>query len=160
VSDTTTAPAAAPAGPPAPSGRSGLAGRGGTVVVTVLSLFLALVVGGVLIAIADEKTRTALGYFTDVPADTFRFGWDAISSAYVALFEGAVVDPSALSSGSWQTILAPLSNTLLNATPLICAGLAVGLAFRSGLFNIGAQGQIIIATICAAYVGFGLSLPT
>ena len=33
----------------------------------------------------------------------------------------------------------PLSETAVNATPLILAGLSVGLAFRAGLFNIGAQ---------------------
>ena len=49
--------------------------------------------------------------------------------------------------------------TLTIATPLITAGLGVALAFRAGLFNIGAQGQIIIAGIMAAWVGFALHLP-
>ena len=49
--------------------------------------------------------------------------------------------------------------TLTIATPLITAGLGVALAFRAGLFNIGAQGQIIMAGILAAWVGFALHLP-
>jgi simple sugar transport system permease protein len=48
----------------------------------------------------------------------------------------------------------PLSDTVVNATPLILAGLAVALAFKSGLFNIGAQGQFIFGAIAASYVGF------
>jgi simple sugar transport system permease protein len=116
-------------------------------------------VGAVLIAVSDEKTRGALGYFFAYPWDAFTYGWQAVSSAYVALFEGAIVDPSALASGDLTRILNPISETLLNATPLICAGLSVGLAFRAGLFNIGAQGQIILAAIFAGYVGFAVHLP-
>lgn len=53
----------------------------------------------------------------------------------------------------------PLSETLVNATPLILAGLAVALSFRVGLFNIGAQGQIILGAVLAAWLGFTLDLP-
>jgi general nucleoside transport system permease protein len=157
-----TAPAPEqPAGPP-PAAEAEAARRHpawNAALVTLLSLLTAMVVGALLIAVADEKTRGAIGYFFAYPQDTFSFGWHAVSSAYVALFEGAIVDPSSFSSGSFSQILNPLSETLLNATPLICAGLSVGLAFRAGLFNIGGQGQIIMAAICAGYVGFAVSLP-
>lgn len=53
----------------------------------------------------------------------------------------------------------PLTQTLTVATPLICAGLGVALAFRAGLFNIGAQGQILIGATFAGWVGFTLNLP-
>jgi simple sugar transport system permease protein len=132
---------------------------GGTTVVTALSLLAALVAGGLLIAVTDDATRTALGYFFQVPGDAFTFGWRAIAASYSALFEGAILDPATLSSGDLSTIFTPLSETMLNATPLICAGLSVALAFRAGLFNIGAQGQIIIAAVCAGYVGFAVHLP-
>jgi general nucleoside transport system permease protein len=150
-----------PTGPPVPADVPSPRRRTAwnAALVTALSLLTALVVGAVLIAVADEKTRTALGYFFNYPWDTFSYGWHAVSAAYVALFEGSIVDPSSLSSGSFSQILNPLSETLLNATPLICAGLSVGLAFRAGLFNIGAQGQIILAAVCAGYVGFAFSLP-
>jgi ABC-type uncharacterized transport system permease subunit len=150
-----------PAGPP-PAAEAAPARRHpawNAALVTLLSLLTAMVVGALLIAVADEKTRGAMGYLFAYPQDTFSFGWHAVSSAYVALFEGAIVDPSSFSSGSFSQILNPLSETLLNATPLICAGLSVGLAFRAGLFNIGGQGQVILAAICAGYVGFGVSLP-
>jgi general nucleoside transport system permease protein len=134
-------------------------GRWNFVIVTALALLSALVVGAVLIAVGDEQTRTALGYFFQYPQDTFSYGWSAVSSAYIALFEGSVVDPGTFSSGSLAQILGPLSETLISATPLICVGLSVALAFRAGLFNIGAQGQIIMAAIFAGYVGFAWRMP-
>jgi general nucleoside transport system permease protein len=132
---------------------------GNPVMVTALSLFAALVVGGLLIAVSDSRTTHAMTYFFSYPSDTFSYGWDAIWGAYKALFEGAVVDPSTLSSGSASRILTPLSETLVTATPLILVGLSVGLAFRSGLFNIGGQGQIIMGAVFAGYAGFAWDLP-
>jgi simple sugar transport system permease protein len=129
------------------------------VVVTVLSLVAALVVGGVLIALTDDRTTHAATYFFSYPSDTFAYGWDAIWGAYKALFEGAVIDPSTFSSGSPTKILTPISETLVTATPLILVGLSVGLAFRSGLFNIGGQGQIVMGAVFAGYVGFAWHLP-
>jgi ABC-type uncharacterized transport system permease subunit len=49
--------------------------------------------------------------------------------------------------------------TMTVATPLICAALGVALAFRAGLFNIGAQGQVIISATAASYAGFAWHLP-
>jgi simple sugar transport system permease protein len=53
----------------------------------------------------------------------------------------------------------PITETLTFATPLIAAGLGVGLAFRVGMFNIGGRGQMLIAAACAGWVGFTLHLP-
>ncbi len=52
--------------------------------------------------------------------------------------------------------LTPLGRTLEKATPLIFSGLAVGFAFKAGLFNIGAQGQLLLGALVAAWVGFGI----
>jgi simple sugar transport system permease protein len=71
-------------------------------------------------------------------------GLDAILPAYQALFSGAFV--------GWSSI----SETLLVATPLILAGLAVAIGFRAGLFNIGAEGQMTIGGLTAVIVGFSL----
>src|SRR4051812_15825881 len=72
-----------------------------------------------------------------------------IGRAIAALFSGSV--------GSWYAIG---SGTLVRATPLILTGLAVAIAFRAGVFNIGAEGQFIVgaAAAAAAALGFG-SLP-
>lgn len=47
-----------------------------------------------------------------------------------------------------------LATTLQRATPLMFTGLAVAFAFRAGLFNIGAEGQLYIGAFAAAWVGF------
>jgi general nucleoside transport system permease protein len=132
---------------------------GNAVVVTFLALVVALVIGAVLIAIADPTTRASAHYFTAAPADTFTNAFTAIGNAYKALFKGAIFNPTTASNGTLSGIFNPLSETLTNATPLILAGLSVGLAFRAGLFNIGAQGQIIFGAIFAGYVGFAWHLP-
>ena len=131
-------------------------GLGGNVLISVLSVVLALLIGAVLIAASDPDVQTPAKYFFTRPTDTLSAIWDATSSAYVALFNGSVIDISEYSIGR---ALRPFFETLLNATPLIAGGLSVALAFRAGLFNIGAEGQIIVAAIFAAYVGFAWNLP-
>ncbi len=132
---------------------------GHTVVVTLLAFVVAMVIGAVLIALADPATRAAAHYFFSYPWDTFSAAWNAIVGAYSALFRGAIFNPSTASSGTMSGILGPISETLVNATPLILGGLSVGLAFRAGLFNIGGQGQIILGAIFAGYAGFAWHLP-
>jgi general nucleoside transport system permease protein len=131
---------------------------GHPVVVTILAFLCALVVGAVLIVIADAPTRASLGYFFSAPGDAVSNGWSAVSSGYGALFRGAVFDPGSVGQGA-ASIFGPLSNTLLNAAPLILGGLAVGLAFKAGLFNIGVQGQLIMGAVFAGYVAFAWSMP-
>ncbi|WP_088012897.1 ABC transporter permease [Gottfriedia acidiceleris] len=53
-----------------------------------------------------------------------------------------------------------IGNTLATATPLILTGLSVAFAFRTGLFNIGAAGQMLFAGFCASAVGLTVDLPT
>lgn len=61
--------------------------------------------------------------------------------AYSAMFFGAF--------GGWRQI----GETLLRATPLVFTGLAVSYGFRAGLFNIGAEGQLFLGGLAAAFVG-------
>src|SRR5208282_4632601 len=56
-------------------------------------------------------------------------------------------------------IFYPLSSTCAQATPLILTGLSVAIAFRAGLFNIGAAGQRVGGAMVATWLGFGVSLP-
>jgi simple sugar transport system permease protein len=149
---TVEAPAPAPEPAVEPRGRVLLDGA----VLTALSVLLALVVGAVLIAFADPDVQGAAGYFFSRPGDLVAAVWDAVSSAYLALFKGAVFDPGA---GTLTAALRPLTESLVFASPLIAAGLAVGLAVRAGLFYIGAEGQIILGAIGAAYIGFAVDLP-
>lgn len=73
--------------------------------------------------------------------------------AYLGLFQGAFGSAKAL------------SETAVWATPYIFAGLAVAFAFKGGLFNIGAEGQLAFGAVAAAWTGYalpgllGVSLP-
>ncbi len=61
--------------------------------------------------------------------------------AYLGLFNGAFGSPR-----EW-------AETIRRMTPLILTGLSVAVAFKAGLFNIGASGQFIIGTVCSVAVG-------
>lgn len=52
-----------------------------------------------------------------------------------------------------------IGNTLATATPLIFTGLSVAFAFRTGLFNIGAAGQMLFGGLCATAVGLTVTAP-
>lgn len=124
--------------------------------VTVAALVLALVVSAVLIAAADDEVHTTASYLFARPADFFSAVWDSVWSAYVALFQGAIVDPTA---STFAKAIRPLTETMTWSVPLILAGLGLAVGFRAGLFNIGAQGQIILGAIFGGYIGFAFGLP-
>ena len=100
-------------------------------------------------------------------AQTARRFWQIASvplgSVLLALLVGAIIlivsgaSPiaaySALLRGSFGSAAA-LGRTLEKATPLVFSGLAVAFAFKAGLFNIGAQGQLLFGAVTAAAVGF------
>lgn len=68
-------------------------------------------------------------------------GYDA-GAALRALWTGSL--------GSWYALT---SGTLVRATPLLLTGLSVAIAFRAGVFNIGAEGQLLAGAAVAAAVG-------
>ncbi|MFI9508701.1 ABC transporter permease [Nocardia sp. NPDC052566] len=115
--------------------------------VSALAVLLALIVGAVLIIVSSPDVTSAFGYFFARPLDTVSAAGTAVGDTYQALFLGAF-------GGKYQ-----FAETLVAATPLICTGLAVTLAFRAGLFNIGAQGQLIAGALAAGWVGFAVHLP-
>ena len=65
-------------------------------------------------------------------------------TAYVALFRGAFGNANYI------------KRTLEKTTPLIFSGLAVAFAFKAGLFNIGAQGQLLMGAITSGFLGFAI----
>lgn len=60
---------------------------------------------------------------------------------------------AALWNGAFGSAYAVLSATLVRATPLLFVGLAVGLAFRAGVLNIGAEGQLLAGATMAMTIG-------
>ena len=114
---------------------------------TVAAFVLALLVGALLMIVSDTDVRSTFSYFFARPSDALVASWEKVGGAYAALLQGSI--------GGYG----PITETTAQAAPLICAGLGVALAFRAGLFNIGAQGQAVLGAIFAAYVGFALHLP-
>ena len=128
----------------------------GNIVISILAVVLALIVGGVMIAWTDQKVQETAGYFFSRPGDMLSAIWQSVSGAYSALFQGSVYN---FRRDGFAAGIKPLTETLTFATPLIAAGLGVGLAFRVGMFNIGGRGQMLVAAAAAGWVGFGLDLP-
>ena len=86
-----------------------------------------------------------------------------IISVILGLLVGAIVmlvsgyDPVAGYIALWNGIFGDtytLGETVRQITPYLLAGLAVAFAFRTGLFNIGVEGQLIMGWVAAAYVGY------
>ncbi|MBV9279290.1 MAG: ABC transporter permease, partial [Chloroflexi bacterium] len=83
-----------------------------------------------------------------------------VIGALVVLFSGN--DPI---NAYWQLVQGAfggpynISETLVAAIPYIFAGLAIAFAFRAGLFNIGAQGQLLVGSIVSAWIGYSLNVP-
>jgi general nucleoside transport system permease protein len=65
---------------------------------------------------------------------------------------------SALISGAFGSMQG-VAETLTQTTVLLFAALGVALAFRGGLFNIGAEGQLVVGALCAAVAGSALHFP-
>ncbi len=124
--------------------------------VVSLAIVAALLVGAVLVVFADQSVRDSASYFFTRPADTLSAAWTAITEAYVAMFQGSIYNVQADSFGAG---IKPLTNSLTFSAPLIFSGLGLGVGFRAGLFNIGAQGQVILGAIFAGSIGFMFSLP-
>jgi general nucleoside transport system permease protein len=102
--------------------------------VPVLAVLLAFIVGSVLILASSFATAGHLDLSLPI-------------RAYLAMLEGAGIttDPGRALNG--------LINTIVQAGPLVLGGLSVGVAFKAGLFNIGAQGQFLMGALAAAGVG-------
>jgi simple sugar transport system permease protein len=96
------------------------------------AIVLALITDGVLMIVTS-------------PLVTGGFDLALPFEAYRALLEGAVLSTDGL------------VDTLVRATPLVLAGLSVGLCFKAGLFNIGATGQFLMGGLAAGWVGAELA---
>jgi general nucleoside transport system permease protein len=136
-------------------------GEANAAVVTVLAVFSALVLGAVLILVTTPAVLHAWGSIGSAPGAAFSLTFHTIANAYSAMFEGSIFSPSAvghaISTGQgWTAVFTPISETLVSATPLILAGVGVAIGFSTGVFNIGAQGQLIGGALAALFVGFEL----
>jgi simple sugar transport system permease protein len=107
--------------------------RGGGIITPIITVILAFLVGGLVVLLTGHN-----------PFSTYR-----------AIFEGSGLNwffPW-ISSDDRTIAALNLQQTLIAATPLMLTGLAVAFAFRCGLFNIGGQGQYLVGTFAAVWVG-------
>ena len=110
--------------------------RGGGIIVPLFTTLIAFLVGGLVMLVT---------------------GSDPIAT-YEAIWLGTGLQwPYQWITGQDTTLAASnLQQTLILTTPLILTGLAVAFAFRAGLFNIGGQGQYLVGSFAAVYVGSSL----
>jgi ABC-type uncharacterized transport system, permease component len=118
--------------------------------IPLLSIVLALLVGSILIIISSLATVGRIDLVLPVVAyEALLEGATGLSFINVAA-DGSValalsIDPERAARG--------LTSTIAAATPLILTGLAVGVGFKAGLFNIGGTGQVLVGGFVAALVG-------
>jgi general nucleoside transport system permease protein len=126
----------APEGGAAPltvAGRLSTYLRGGGIITPIITVLLAFFVGGLVVLFTGHN-----------PLDTYR-----------AIFDGTGLNWFFPWISSEDRIIAELNlqQTLIATTPLILTGLAVAFAFRCGLFNIGGQGQFLVGSFAAVWIG-------
>jgi simple sugar transport system permease protein len=124
-------------------------------VMPFLAFVLALIIGGIVIGLTDSRVNSKISN----PVEFIKALLSTVGNAYLSLFQGAIYDPNLAEGEGFIRGFYPFSETLLAASPLILCGLSVAVAFKAGLFNIGAQGQFIFGAIGASFIGFKYDLP-
>ncbi len=132
-----------------------------SLLIPVLAILTGLVFGAVFNVITNVEVYAA---FKTSFGSGLAVAWKTISLSYAALFKGAIGDPrvivEALRTGDQAKLIAafnPILESLVATTPYIFGGLAVALGFKSGVFNIGAEGQILIGASTSVFVGYALT---
>ena len=118
-----------------------------TVLASLASILIGMAVGGVIIFIVG-MTNPSLG-----PASV----WEGIRLAFLGLFSTGRDAAGGLTFG-FNPVL--MGDMLFRATPLILTGLSVAVAFKTGLFNIGAPGQYLMGTAVTLMLALGIPSET
>jgi simple sugar transport system permease protein len=105
--------------------------------VPVGAIILAVIVGSIVILLSSLLVGGGID-------------WSLPLRAYKGLACGSLLGPLPIcGEPTWNGVI----NTAVASSPLILGGLAVGLGFKAGLFNIGAQGQFLMGALGAAWIG-------
>ena len=107
--------------------------RGGGVITPLITVLVAFFVGGLVVLATGHDPISTYRAIFDGTGLNWLFPWTSADDRTIAALN--------------------LQQTLLRTAPLILAGLAVAFAFRCGLFNIGGQGQYILGSVFAVWVG-------
>lgn len=126
---------------------------GSLAIVPVISILLALVVGSLLIIVSSLQTEKQLNFALPLVAyESLLQGATGLSFLDVA---GRTITFN-FSINPDQAARA-ITSTLAAASPLVLSGLAVGIGFKGGLFNIGGTGQVLVGGFAAALAGAAVS---
>ena len=118
-----------------------------SVLASLLSILIGLAVGSVIVLL--------VGLFN--PALGLSGAWDGIRLIFGGIFSTGRDAAGALTFGFNST---NMGNMLFRATPLILTGLSVAVAFKTGLFNIGAPGQYLMGTAASLMLALGIPSET
>lgn len=112
---------------------------------SLISIVIGLLVGGILVVL--------VGLFSE--NISLSGAWEGFRLIFAGIFS---TGRNAAGSLTWGFNSQNVGNMLFRATPLIMTGLSVAVAFKTGLFNIGAPGQYLVGT--AATLLIALSIPS
>ncbi len=115
-----------------------------SVLASLISILIGLLAGSVLVLIMGLVT----------PSLGLSGAWDGIRLLFLGIFSTGRDNAGALTFG-FNSV--SIGNMLFRATPLILTGLSVGVAYKTGLFNIGAPGQYLMGT--ASTLVIALTIP-
>lgn len=139
---------------------SSLGRRLSPLAIPILAIVTAFLVGSIFILITDFENLSKIG--TD-PLGAIFGALGNIANAYYSMLIGAIGDPAKISAAfadptnrKIAAALRPITETLVAASPLIFCGLGVAIAFRSGVFNIGVEGQFILGAFGATAMAIAL----
>ena len=117
------------------------------VLASLLSILIGLIVGAVVVLLVGlSNERISLNGV-----------WDGVRLIFVGILS---TGRDSVGHLTWGFNPASIGNMLFRATPLIMTGLSVALAFKTGLFNIGAPGQYLMGTLATLYVALGIPAGT
>ena len=115
------------------------------VLASLISILIGLAMGGIIILL--------VGIFNS--GIGLRGAWEGIRLVLIGLFS---TGRDAVGNLTWGFNSTNIGDMLFRSTPLILTGLSVAVAFKTGLFNIGAPGQYLMST--AATLIIALSVPS
>ena len=114
-----------------------------TVLASILSILIGLAVGSIIVLIVGLTSSNLSG----------RSAWEGIRLVLFGILSTGRDAAGSLSFGFNPT---SVGNMLFRATPLIMTGLSVAVAYKTGLFNIGAPGQYLMGTMASLMLALGI----
>lgn len=114
------------------------------VLASLISILIGLAVGAILVLV--------VGIFSD--KISLSGAWDGVRIVFFGILS---TGRDAVGTLTWGFNAANVGNMLFRATPLIMTGLSVAVAFKTGLFNIGAPGQYLMGTMVTLMIALSIS---